>query len=57
MNVTHHKQHGLVNISFKTVPVLSKPLEGSVRVPVASSQLLLFDFHQVVYVTELFLQT
>lgn len=57
MTPTHFQQHGLVDISFKTASVLSEPLEGGVGVPVASSQLLLFDFHQVVHVVELFLQT
>lgn len=57
MTTTHFKQHGLVDISSKTVSVLSEPLEGGVCVPVASSQLLLFDFQQVVHVVELFLQT
>lgn len=57
MTGTHHKQHGLVDISVKAVSVLSEPLEGGVRVPVSSSQLLLFDIHQVVHVTKLFLQT
>lgn len=54
---THHQHHGFVDISNKELSVLSEPLEGGVCVPVASSQLLLFGFHHVVHIVELFLQS
>lgn len=53
---THHQHHGLVDISTKELSVLPEPLEGSMCVPVTSSQLLLFSIHHVVHVIELFLQ-
>lgn len=53
---THHQHHGLVDVSFKEVSVVSEPLEGHVCVPVASSQLLLFGIHHIVHVTEPLLQ-
>lgn len=53
---THHQHHGLVDVSTKELLVLSEPLEGSVCVPVTSSQLLHFGIHHVVHVIELLLQ-
>jgi len=50
---THHQHHGLMDVPSKEVSVVPEPLEGSVRVPVASLQLLLFGVHHVVHVTEL----
>lgn len=54
---TYHKHHWVVNLSRKEVPMLSKPLEGGVCIPEASSQLLLFGLHHAVHVIQLFLQT
>lgn len=53
---TYHEHHRIVNVSREEVPVLSEPLEGGVRVPEASSQLLLFGFHHAVHVIQLCLQ-
>lgn len=53
---THRQHHGAIDVSGKHLFVLFEPLEGIVRVSVAPLQLILFDVHQVVQFTELFLQ-